>query len=395
MSLSTHKHLTIDSNDVDKLHIKIVLDEENNDLFTIELQTSFEIYISELQKSITINTSSFIENKNKKHVKIQTKKDYILHNSTEIIDNLVKQINELKEKLSGNQSIIVDTNNIEIDDDTQEEDKNKDENKEENDDNDDKFVIKEQEEDENKEDEDNDDKFVIKEQEEDENKEDDDNDQFVIKEQEEDENKENDDNDQFVIKEQEEDENKEDDDNDDKFVIKEQEDDDDKNKKESKKHIDQIINILQDTTQISIELDDIVKNLKKNVKNEPLIKLINDNSINLKHIEHDYNKGGKKEQELLYHLKFLLSIGKTSLSTNMIYIVTEMMKFVEKYNLNGLEKKDLIISTLKTYLYSVDIHLANQDYLLSTICPELIDVLISVDSRKIKIRKNFNCFVWK
>ena len=73
-----------------------------------------------------------------------------------------------------------------------------------------------------------------------------------------------------------------------------------------------------------------------------------------------------------------------------------MMKFVEKFNLNGDEKKKLILSTLEKYLYNVDLQLGEKhDYILSTICPELIDILISVDSRKIKIRKQFKCFPWK
>jgi hypothetical protein len=125
-----------------------------------------------------------------------------------------------------------------------------------------------------------------------------------------------------------------------------------------------------------------------------LIKSVANNSIDIKTIE-NVNDTNEKEKQLLYHLKFLLSIGNVSLSGNMIYVITQMMKFVEKFSLNGEEKKELILSTLKKYIYNVDLHLSEQDYILTTICPELIDILISVDTRKIKIRKQFKCFQWK
>jgi len=352
MSLSTHKLLKINSNETtDKLNIELVLNENNNDLFTLELKTSFQIYISELKKNVIINTSSMIESIDKTTIKINTKKDYTLDDSSVIIDNLLEQINDLKNKLSKNGTIIVDTNKIDVftniftDDDSVDSidiDNHSISSTEEND----AFkIIENQPVAENHHTVEENHSFKI----------DDNSSVDSIK------------NDHHLIQE----------------------------KLKKKENLTEINDILNDTSKISFELDEIVKNLKKNVKNDPLIKSVTNNSIDIKTIE-NINDTNEKEKQLLYHLKFLLSIGNVSLSGNMIYIITEMMKFVEKFSLNGEEKKELILSTLKKYIYNVeDFHLTEQDYILTTICPELIDILISVDSRKIKIRKQFKCFQWK
>ena len=368
MSLSTHKLLKINSNDkTDNLSLEFVLCESNNDLYTLELKTSFQVYITEINKNITINTTSFVESIDKMNVKVRTKKEYQLNDTSAMIDHLINQIMDLKNKLKENKIIVIDENNVEIiSDDEKDDDRSVNFTVEDNKDDDDDRSIN----------------FTV----EDNKNDDDDRSVFKI----EDYKDDDDDDDRSV--------------NDDLFTIEDNKDDDDKDEGldrkpivfKNKDNIKEINDILIDTTKISIELDEIVKNLKKNVTNEPLIKSVIENSIDIKNIENVNDDTQKKENQLLYHLKFLLSVGDVSLSGNMIYIVTQMMKFVEKFNLNGDEKKKLILSTLEKYLYNVDLQLGEKhDYILSTICPELIDILISVDSRKIKIRKQFKCFPWK
>ena len=379
MSLSTHKLLKINSNDkTDNLSLEFVLCESNNDLYTLELKTSFQVYITEINKNITINTTSFVESIDKMNVKVRTKKEYQLNDTSAMIDHLINQIMDLKNKLKENKIIVIDENNVEIiSDDEKDDDRSVNFTVEDNKDDDDDHSVNFTVEDNKDDDDDRSINFTV------EDNKDDDDDRSVFKI----EDYKDDDDDRSV--------------NDDLFTIEDNKDDDDKDEGlpivfKNKDNIKEINDILIDTTKISIELDEIVKNLKKNVTNEPLIKSVIENSIDIKNIENVNDDTQKKENQLLYHLKFLLSVGDVSLSGNMIYLVTQMMKFVEKFNLNGDEKKKLILSTLEKYLYNVDLQLGEKhDYILSTICPELIDILISVDSRKIKIRKQFKCFPWK
>ena len=68
------------------------------------------------------------------------------------------------------------------------------------------------------------------------------------------------------------------------------------------------------------------------------------------------------------------------------------MKFVDNFDLAGKDKKSVIINTIHKYLLDANTE-KNIDYIINTICPELIDILISIDKRKIKIKQKMNCFI--
>ena len=94
------------------------------------------------------------------------------------------------------------------------------------------------------------------------------------------------------------------------------------------------------------------------------------------------------EKKLYYHLK-LITLSSLDITSNIIFIVTELMKFIDNFNLSGIDKKNIIISTIKKFLS--DENYSNTDYITNNICPELIDILISVDKRKIIIKKKPSC----
>jgi hypothetical protein len=132
-------------------------------------------------------------------------------------------------------------------------------------------------------------------------------------------------------------------------------------------------------------------NKKKPIIETKLLELLNDSKTNNfinKTIKVDNKERNDIEDKILYHLK-LITLSSMDISTNIIFIVTELMKFIDNYNLKGIEKKNIIISTIKKFLE--DENYPNKDYITNTICPELIDILISIDKRKIIIRKNISC----
>ena len=78
---------------------------------------------------------------------------------------------------------------------------------------------------------------------------------------------------------------------------------------------------------------------------------------------------------------------------NIIFIITELIKFVDHFKITGEEKKSLIISSIAIFLETENFCKEENDFIVRIICPELIDILISIDKRKIKLRnKPVNCF---
>lgn len=99
------------------------------------------------------------------------------------------------------------------------------------------------------------------------------------------------------------------------------------------------------------------------------------------------------KEKLLYHLRLTITMNNISPRKNIIFIITELIKFVDHFKITGKEKKSLIISSIAIFLETENFCKAENDFIVRIICPELIDILISIDKRKIKLRnKPVNCF---
>ena len=137
------------------------------------------------------------------------------------------------------------------------------------------------------------------------------------------------------------------------------------------------------------------------------------------------------EDKVYYHLK-LITLSSTDTSNNIVIIVTELVKFIDNFRIEGDNKKKIIISVIKKFLseennskylpFDVCNHWeeyqtengvtywwnnvtdrsswvkpeyqnVNIDYIINTVCSKLIDILISVDKRKIIIKKKSFCYV--
>ena len=119
------------------------------------------------------------------------------------------------------------------------------------------------------------------------------------------------------------------------------------------------------------------------------------------------------EDKIQYHLKLIASE-----TNNIILIITKLVKFIDNFAIEGAIKKTIVISAIKKFLSDENNHweehqsddgrtywwnkitddstwinpnIADVDYVINTICPSLIDILISVDKRKIILRKKPSC----
>lgn len=148
---------------------------------------------------------------------------------------------------------------------------------------------------------------------------------------------------------------------------------------------------------------------RKPLRVEPqLVKMLNNSTIKFSELQVAPNSRGVNdtnsvsgnssslediEEKLYYHLQLMLSMDHINIINNIIFIVTELMKFIDNYNIKGIDKKQIILNILNKTL--VELNASEQDIklLLDTLVPELIDILISIDKRRIIIKKKLSCFL--
>ena len=124
--------------------------------------------------------------------------------------------------------------------------------------------------------------------------------------------------------------------------------------------------------------DDIIKNKK---------------DLTPKSLDTSTNSELQIEDEIYTQLLNIMSGNKDMIFTNLIYIVTELMKFVENFNLEGVDKKKLIIESIRKFLIVEHMNNPEINIILDKVCPELIDILLLVDKRKIIIKRKIRCFI--
>ena len=167
-----------------------------------------------------------------------------------------------------------------------------------------------------------------------------------------------------------------------------QEDDEIKNKEEKvEDNMVKINTYVKDVNKKYIEL-----NKEKNEIQDTLLKLAEEEKNKKDMNDKDLNEFITIENKIYNHLKIIL-YSKSINANNIIYIVTELMKFIEIFRIKGVDKKTIILATLRKFLTDEKYSAEQIDFIINIICKELIDILISIDKRKITIRKNFSCFI--
>ena len=163
------------------------------------------------------------------------------------------------------------------------------------------------------------------------------------------------------------------------------------------KIIDYLKNELQKLKQDDEELGTNTKVLEKDKLQyfKEKYNINSENNIIKNHIQDKINVNSEIqiEDEIYKELKSILSGDKNMLYTNLIYIITQLMKFVENFNLEGTDKKTIIIESIEKFLTMENMNSPELTVILNKVCPELIDILLLVDKRKIIIRKKISCFI--
>lgn len=127
---------------------------------------------------------------------------------------------------------------------------------------------------------------------------------------------------------------------------------------------------------------------KINIENK-LITLLNDSSIVPTQLEVVNNDNEDIEEKVYYHLKLIST--DTDIKNNITFIITQLVKFVDNFTLPGFRKKELVISSIHKVLLEQKVDKQTIDYMINNLCPEMIDMLISVDKRKTSIKKKTIC----
>jgi hypothetical protein len=132
------------------------------------------------------------------------------------------------------------------------------------------------------------------------------------------------------------------------------------------------------------DIVDYTTKIKQIKIEDKLIKLLKNSEI--KHVD-------VIKEKILYHLRLTITMNNISPVKNIIFIITELIKFVNHFKITEEEKKSLIISSIAIFLESENYCKEENDFIVKIICPELIDILISIDKGKIKLQnKPVNCF---
>jgi hypothetical protein len=94
-------------------------------------------------------------------------------------------------------------------------------------------------------------------------------------------------------------------------------------------------------------------------------------------------------EELYEEIKRLLHGGKLTTS-NVVVVVINLMRLVEKYSeLKGHQKKQVILEAVKMLINDSNDNVEDNEQLIMLVnmtLPSVIDVIISIDRKKIKIK---------
>ena len=154
-----------------------------------------------------------------------------------------------------------------------------------------------------------------------------------------------------------------------------------------------------------LELNDNISEEKnENDTKEPIFK-DNNSHISDDSLQNSKNNSKKKKQKfkrenedtenkLLYHLILLLQDQKINNET-LMYIVIELMKYMNNYQIKGKDKKDSILFILKNFINTNNHDISNKEDILIFIhkfLDEFINIISAVSDKKIRIKQKKNCF---
>ena len=101
------------------------------------------------------------------------------------------------------------------------------------------------------------------------------------------------------------------------------------------------------------------------------------------------------ENKLLYHLILLLQDQKINNET-LMYIVVELMKYMNNYQIKGKDKKNSILFILKNFINTNNNDISNKEDILIFIdkfLDEFVNIISAISDKKIRIKQKASCFI--
>ena len=84
------------------------------------------------------------------------------------------------------------------------------------------------------------------------------------------------------------------------------------------------------------------------------------------------------------HFNIIFEINSKISTSDIIKCIIYLMQMVEEYNINGINKKDIVLSTMKNIILEYKNNIHDYEYIenfINTILPSLIDTIISLDKK--------------
>lgn len=164
-----------------------------------------------------------------------------------------------------------------------------------------------------------------------------------------------------------------------------------------------IKNISEILTNKIFKLNDILE-LNKETNTIPVKNIVNveDNIPN--EFREDNNKNKKQrlkrqneeiENKLLYHLVLLLQDQKINNDT-LMYIIVELMKHMNNYQIKGQDKKSSILFILRNFINTNNGDIINREDIkifTDKYLEEFINIVSALSDKKIRIKLKKNCFL--
>ena len=142
--------------------------------------------------------------------------------------------------------------------------------------------------------------------------------------------------------------------------------------------------------------DDVEESIFKDSNSNISYDSLQDSKINPKKRKQKFKRENEDtENKLLYHLILLLQDQKINNET-LMYIVVELMKYMNNYQIKGKDKKNSILFILKNFINTNNNDISNKEDILIFIdkfLDEFVNIISAISDKKIRIKQKASCFI--
>lgn len=98
------------------------------------------------------------------------------------------------------------------------------------------------------------------------------------------------------------------------------------------------------------------------------------------------------KSKLFYYLNLITTSSEKDVDKNIVFLIAELIKFIDNYFIEGSKKKEIVISVLNEFLKEKNS--PYREYLINNVCPQIINILIKIERKKIILTKKKGCFIF-